>query len=134
MEGAYDYGAQTSVQYPFGFGLSYTTFTYSNMSVDKTDFTSDDIVKVSVDVTNSGEVEGKESVLLFSSDLVASLSPDVRRLRGFEKISLKPGETKTVTFSNFIFILFLELLFSLFFAFELLQLSNVNANRPDKSK
>src|SRR5690554_7856388 len=96
MEGAYDYGAQTSVQYPFGFGLSYTTFTYSNMSVDKTDFTSDDIVKVSVDVTNSGEVEGKESVLLFSSDLVASLSPDVRRLRGFEKISLKPGETKTV--------------------------------------
>jgi beta-glucosidase len=98
MEGAYDYGAQTSVQYPFGFGLSYTTFTYSNMSVDKTDFTSDDIVKVSVDVTNSGEVEGKESVLLFSSDLVASLSPDVRRLRGFEKISLKPGETKTVTF------------------------------------
>jgi beta-glucosidase len=98
MEGAYDYGAQTSVQYPFGFGLSYTTFTYSNMSVDNTDFTSDDIVKVSVDVTNSGEVEGKESVLLFSSDLVASLSPDVRRLRGFEKISLKPGETKTVTF------------------------------------
>ena len=98
MEGAYDYGAQTSVQYPFGYGLSYTTFTYSNMSVDKTDFTSDDIVKVSVDVTNSGEVEGKESVLLFSSDLVASLSPDVRRLRGFEKISLKPGETKTVTF------------------------------------
>ena len=98
MEGAYDYGAQTSVQYPFGYGLSYTTFTYSNMSVDKTDFTSDDIVKVTVDVTNSGEVEGKESVLLFSSDLVASLSPDVRRLRGFEKISLKPGETKTVTF------------------------------------
>ena len=91
MEGAYDYGAQTSVQYPFGYGLSYTTFTYSNMSVDKTDFTSDDIVKVTVDVTNSGEVEGKESVLLFSSDLVASLSPDVRRLRGF-------GETKTVTF------------------------------------
>src|SRR5690554_7953550 len=67
------------------------------MSVDKSDFTSDDIVKVSVDVTNSGEVEGKESVLLFSSDMVASLSPDVRRLRGFDKVSLKPGKTQTVT-------------------------------------
>ena len=98
MEGAYDYGAQTSVQYPFGYGLSYTSFTYSNIQIDKTDFTSDDVISVSVDVTNSGDVEGKESVLLFSSDIVASLSPDVRRLRGFEKISLKPGETQTVTF------------------------------------
>ncbi len=98
MEGAYDYGAQTSVQYPFGFGLSYTTFEYSNMQVSKTDFTSDDIINITVDVTNSGKVEGKESVLLFSSDLVASLSPDVRRLRDFEKISLKPGETRSVSF------------------------------------
>lgn len=98
MEGAYDYGAQTSVQYPFGFGLSYTTFEYSNMHVSKTDFTSDDIINITVDVTNSGKVEGKESVLLFSSDLVASLSPDVRRLRDFEKISLKPGETRSVSF------------------------------------
>lgn len=98
MEGAYDYGAQTSIQYPFGYGLSYTTFSYSNMSVDKTDFTSDDIINITVDVTNTGNVEGKESVLLFSTDLVASLTPDVRRLRGFDKISLKPGETKKVTF------------------------------------
>lgn len=98
MEGAYDYGAQTSVQFPFGYGLSYTTFNYSNINVDKSSFTSDDLIRVSVDVTNSGEVEGKESVLLFSSDLVASLSPDVRRLRAFEKISLKPGQTQTVTF------------------------------------
>lgn len=98
MEGAYDYGAQTSVQFPFGYGLSYTNFNYSNINVDKSSFTSDDLIRVSVDVTNSGEVEGKESVLLFSSDLVASLSPDVRRLRAFEKISLKPGQTQTVTF------------------------------------
>ncbi len=99
MEGVYDYGAQTSVQYPFGFGLSYTTFAYSNLRVDKSDFVSGDNITVSVDVTNSGSVAGKESVLLFSSDLVASLSPDVRRLRAFDKISLAPGETKTVSFN-----------------------------------
>lgn len=99
MAGAYDYGAQTSVQYPFGYGLSYTTFAYSNLKVDKTAFTSADMITVSVDVTNSGSMEGKEAVLLFSSDKVASLSPDVRRLRGFEKISLDPGETQTVTFT-----------------------------------
>ncbi|MGI6073755.1 MAG: glycoside hydrolase family 3 N-terminal domain-containing protein [Fermentimonas sp.] len=99
MEGAYDYGAQTAVQYPFGYGLSYTTFDYSKMSVDKTNFSSDDVIKVSVTVTNSGNVEGKEAVMLFSSDLVASMSPDVRRLRDFEKIELKPGESKVVTFN-----------------------------------
>lgn len=97
MEGAYDYGAQTSVQYPFGFGLSYTTFEYGNLTVDKPDFVSGDLLTVTVDVKNGGTVAGKESVLLFSSDMVASLSPDVRRLRAFEKISLEPGETKTVT-------------------------------------
>lgn len=97
MEGAYDYGAQTSVQYPFGFGLSYTTFEYGNLTVDKPDFVSGDLLTVTVDVKNGGTVAGKESVLLFSSDMVASLSPDVRRLCAFEKISLEPGETKTVT-------------------------------------
>lgn len=96
MEGAYDYGAQTSVQYPFGFGLSYTTFEYANLKVDKADFVSGDQLTVTVEVTNNGSVAGKEAVLLFSSDLVASLTPDVRRLRSFEKISLEPGETKTV--------------------------------------
>lgn len=99
MEGAYDYGAQTSVQYPFGFGLSYTTFAYGNLQVDKTDFVSGDNIDVSVAVSNTGGVAGKEAVLLFSSDLVASLSPDVRRLRAFDKILLNPGETKTVTFT-----------------------------------
>ena len=85
------------MQYPFGYGLSYTTFTYSNLRADKETFTSADDITVTVDVTNSGSVAGKESVLLFSSDLVASMSPDVRRLRAFEKISLEPGETKSVT-------------------------------------
>lgn len=99
MAGAYDYGAQTSVQYPFGYGLSYTTFNYNNLKTDVTEFTSADNITVSVDVTNSGPVAGKEAVLLFSSDKVASLSPDVRRLRAFEKIFLNPGETKTIAFT-----------------------------------
>ena len=97
MEGAYDYGAQTSVQYPFGFGLSYTTFDYSNLTVDKSEFASGDSIRVSVDVKNTGKVAGKEAVLLFSSDLAASISPDVRRLRAFDKIALNPGEVKKVT-------------------------------------
>lgn len=97
MEGAYDYGAETSVQYPFGFGLSYTTFEYSGLSVNKKEFAPGDELTVSVQVKNTGNVAGKEAVMLFSSDLVASLSPDVRRLRAFEKIALNPGEAKTVT-------------------------------------
>ena len=98
MEGAYDYDAVVSVQWAFGYGLSYTTFAYSNMKVSQTGFKSGDILKVSVDVTNTGKVAGKESVLLFSSDLVASVIPESRRLRDFTKIELHPGETKTVTF------------------------------------
>ena len=96
MEGAYDYGAQTSVQYPFGFGLSYTTFEYTNLAVDKKEFKSGDSIQISIDVKNTSNVAGKESVLLFSSDLVASVTPDVRRLRAFDKVMLNPGETKTV--------------------------------------
>ena len=98
MEGAYDYGAETSIQYPFGFGLSYTTFAYSNLTIDKKTFIPDDTLIISVDVSNKGDVAGKEAVLLFSSDLVASITPDVRRLRAFDKIELNPGETKTVQF------------------------------------
>ena len=97
MEGAYDYSADVKVQWPFGFGLSYTTFKYSNLKVDKTQFTAGDSLAFTVDVTNSGRVAGKEAVMLFTSDLVASLVPDNRRLRAFDKIALTPGETKTVT-------------------------------------
>lgn len=97
MEGAYNYDAVVNVQWAFGYGLSYTTFAYSNFRVDKTQFTADDVLTFSVDVKNTGNRVGKESVLLFSSDLVASLTPDNRRLRNFEKIELQPGETQTVT-------------------------------------
>lgn len=97
MAGNYNYDAVMDVQWLFGFGLSYTSYAYSNLKVDKSSFAPGDVITVSVDVTNTGSVEGKESVLLYSSDLVASSTPDIKRLRGFDKISLKPGETKTVT-------------------------------------
>lgn len=98
MEGAYNYDAKVSLLWPFGYGLSYTTYGYSNLRVDRDRFTADDTITVSVDVTNTGKVAGMEPVLLYSSDLVASLVPDNKRLRDFTKISLNPGETKTVTF------------------------------------
>ena len=125
MDGSYNYDAVMDVQWPFGHGLSYTTFAYSNLvvaggspvisseaegGVEKSQFNAADVLRVSVDVTNTGARAGKEAVLLYSSDLVAeavllyssdlvaSLIPDVKRLRGFEKIDLEPGQTKTVTF------------------------------------
>ena len=97
MGGNYNYDSVMDVQWEFGYGLSYTTYSYSNLKVDKNTFTANDIINVSVDVTNTGKVAGKESVLLYSKDLVASTTPDNIRLRNFEKISLTPGETKTVT-------------------------------------
>ncbi|MCM1331005.1 MAG: glycoside hydrolase family 3 C-terminal domain-containing protein [Bacteroides sp.] len=99
MSGAYNYNAVVDVQWIFGYGLSYTTFEYSNLRVDKPEFKSGDTLNFEVDVTNTGKMEGMESVLLFSSDLVATTSPDIRRLRQFDKISLKPGETRTVKLS-----------------------------------
>jgi len=98
MEGAYDYNAKITQQWGFGYGLSYTTYKYSNLKVSQSDFRHGDIIKVSVDVKNTGKVVGKESVLLFSSDLIASMVPDGRRLRAFDKVELQPGETKTMTF------------------------------------
>ena len=99
MEGAYDYNAVVSVQWPFGYGLSYTTFEYSNFQTDKSSFTAGDDLHFSIDVTNTGKYAGKEVVMLFSSDLVASLTPENRRLRAFKKVELQPGETQTVTLS-----------------------------------
>ena len=98
MAGAYNYDAKVSLMWPFGYGLSYTTYEYSNLKVDKTSFTADDMLTVTVDVKNTGSRAGKEAVLLYSSDLIASVVPDNKRLRDFTKISLEPGETKTVTF------------------------------------
>ena len=98
MAGAYDYDAKVSLQWPFGYGLSYTTFDYANLRVSPSTFTADDILTVTVDVKNTGSRAGKEAVLLYSSDLVASIVPDNKRLRDFTKISLQPGEMQTVTF------------------------------------
>ena len=98
MEGAYDYNAKITQQWGFGYGLSYTSYKYSNLKVSQSDFRHGDIIKVSVAVKNTGKVAGKESVLLFSSDLIASMVPDGRRLRAFDKVELQPGETKTMTF------------------------------------
>lgn len=97
MAGAYDYNAVVDVQWAFGYGLSYTTFEYSDFKVNKPSFTADDELVFTVDVKNTGNRAGKETVMLFSSDLVASLVPDSRRLRAFTKIELQPGETRTVT-------------------------------------
>ena len=98
MAGAYNYDAKVSLQWPFGYGLSYTTYEYSNLKVDKKNFTANDVLTVTVDVKNTGARAGKEAVLLYSSDIVASVVPDNKRLRDFTKIELQPGETKTVTF------------------------------------
>ncbi len=98
MAGAYNYDAKVSLQWPFGYGMSYTSYLYSNLQVDKTSFTADDVLTVSVDVKNTGSRAGKEAVLLYSSDLVASIVPDNKRLRDFTKIELQPGEQKTITF------------------------------------
>ena len=98
MAGAYNYDAKVSLQWPFGYGLSYTTYEYSNLRADRTTFDADDVLTVSVDVSNTGSRVGKEPVLLYTSDLVASLTPDNRRLRDFTKVELQPGETRTVTF------------------------------------
>ncbi len=98
MAGAYDYNARISCQWPFGYGLSYTTFAYSPLRVDRQHFTKDDVLTVSVDITNTGNKAGSHSVLLYSSDLVASLVPDGHRLRNFQKVTLQPGETRTVSF------------------------------------
>ena len=98
MAGAYNYDAKVSLQWPFGYGMSYTSFEYSNLRVDKDSFTADDVLTVSVDVTNTGKCVGKEPILLYSSDLIASIVPDNKRLRDFTKVELQPGQKQTVTF------------------------------------
>lgn len=97
MQGAYDYNAVVSVQWPFGFGLSYTTFEYSNFQCSAQEFGADTDLVFTVDVTNTGKVAGKEVVMLYSRDMVASMVPENRRLRAFDKVEIQPGETVTVT-------------------------------------
>lgn len=85
------------VLFPFGYGMSYTSFAYSNLKVDKKEFSDTDTVKVSVDVTNTGDMTGKEIVQLYIADKTGAQVRPAKELKGFEKVSLKPGETKTVT-------------------------------------
>ncbi len=99
MAGAYNYDAKVALLWPFGYGISYTTYEYSNLNVDKVSFNAGDELTVTVDVRNTGNMAGKEAVLLYTSDLVASITPDNKRLRAFQKVGLQPGETKTVTFT-----------------------------------
>ena len=85
-------------QFPFGFGLSYTTFDYKNLKINKAAFAKGESVEVSVEITNTGNYDGKEVAQLYIQDVAASLARPVKELKGFELINLKKGETKTVTF------------------------------------
>ncbi|AZQ61383.1 beta-glucosidase [Flammeovirga pectinis] len=98
MEGMYDYNSSLPFQYPFGFGLSYTTYEYSDIKISSESILPSADFTVSITVKNTGKVEGKEVVQLYTKDLYASITPDNKRLRRFEKITLKPGESKVVTF------------------------------------
>ena len=99
MSGSYNYDAIMDVQWPFGTGLSYTTYEYSDLKASVEKFTSSDVIDFTFTVRNSGTLAGKETMLLYSSDLVASVVPDIRRLRAFAKIELQPGESQQVTLS-----------------------------------
>ncbi|CAM2839529.1 glycoside hydrolase family 3 N-terminal domain-containing protein [Flavobacterium frigoris] len=92
------YQRSYSPQFEFGTGLSYTTFEYSNLTIDKSKINNTESVTITVEVKNTGKLTGKESVLLYLSDKVASITPEVKTLKRFEKISLKPGDSKIVTF------------------------------------
>lgn len=97
--GMYNYEGDFSPEFEFGFGLSYTTFEYSNLTLSSHQIKEDEELQVSVLVTNTGRRPGKEVVQLYTSDLVAGITPDMRRLRRFEKILLAPGESRQVTFT-----------------------------------
>ncbi len=99
MAGMYDYESDFAIQYPFGFGLSYTDFAYEDLLLNSGELKGDDSLKISVTVKNTGNRSGKEVVQLFTSDHYATITPDVQRLRRFEKIELAPGESKTLHFS-----------------------------------
>ena len=85
-------------QWAFGYGLSYTTFGYSNLKIDKAEMKEDEELSISVDVTNTGNIASEEVVQLYLSDLYGSVSRPNKQLKGFDRISLNPGETKTVSF------------------------------------
>lgn len=87
------------VAFPFGYGLSYTTFAYSNLRISQKELSDADTITVSADVTNTGDREGKEIVQLYVRDLTGTVRRPLKELKGYDKVSLKPGETKTVSFT-----------------------------------
>lgn len=97
-QGAYNYVGEVNNLYDFGFGLSYSEFVYSNLKINKEEFNSIDTIKVSVNIENTSEIDGFETIQLYSSDLYASITPDIKRLRDFSKVEIKAGETKTIIF------------------------------------
>ena len=97
-QGAYNYVGEVNNLYDFGFGLSYTSFEYSNLKLNSNQFSKNENIYLSVDIKNTGEIIGKEVIQVYSKDHYASLTPDVKRLRAFKKIELKPGEIKNVKF------------------------------------
>jgi beta-glucosidase len=98
LEGMYNYESEVAIQYEFGHGLSYSTFSYSDFTVSSNQLAPDGNIRISVTVENTSDRFGKEVVMLFTSDLYASISPDNKRLRRFQKIELEPAQSKTVEF------------------------------------
>ena len=98
-QGAYNYVGEVNNLYNFGFGLSYSEFKYSDLKVNKERFNMNDSIKISVNVQNLSKIDGFETIQLYSSDLYASVTPDIKRLRDFKKVKVNAGETKTITFN-----------------------------------
>ena len=98
-QGAYNYVGEVNNLYNFGFGLSYSEFEYSDLKINKEQFNINDSIKISVNVKNLSKIDGLETIQLYSSDLYASITPDIKRLRDFKKVKVKAGEKKTITFN-----------------------------------
>ena len=98
-QGAYNYVGEVNNLYNFGFGLSYSEFKYSDLKINKEQFNIDDSIKISVNVKNLSKIDGFETIQLYSSDLYASITPDIKRLRDFKKVKVNAGENKTITFN-----------------------------------
>ncbi len=97
-QGAYNYVGEVNNLYNFGFGLSYSEFIYSDLKVNKDQFGFNETIQISVNVENISKIDGFETIQLYSSDLYASVTPDIKRLRDFSKVEIKAGEKKTITF------------------------------------
>ena len=98
-QGAYNYVGEVNNLYNFGFGLSYSEFEYSDLKINKEQFNINDSIKISINVKNLSKIDGFETIQLYSSDLYASITPDIKRLRDFKKVKVKAGEKKTITFN-----------------------------------